>query len=60
MWTKIKRLLSDTDKPEQQTDVPEATSVKIRMYRMPGPSRARAMPPKLTDGLRRPSNPRQR
>lgn len=57
MWTKIKRLLSDADKPEQQPTVTKPEQIRIRKYRIPGPSRVRVTPPKRADGLTSPIPP---
>ena len=58
MWNKIKRLLSDTDKPEQQPTAtkPAPARGRIRKYRIPGP-RERVTPPKRTDGIIPPLTP---
>ena len=57
MWNKIKRLLSDTDKPEQQLAATKPERRRVRIYRIPGPSRARKYPPKRTDGIIPPITP---
>ena len=57
MWNKVKRLLGDTDKPEQQLAGPKPEQRRIRKYRIPGPSRVRITPPKRTDGIIPPITP---
>ena len=59
MWNKIKRLLSDMGKPEQQPTAakPAPAQRRIRKYRIPGPSRVRITPPKRTDGIIPPLTP---
>ena len=56
MWNKIKRLLSDTDKPEQKPTATKHERRRIRRYRIPGP-RVRTYPPKSTDGIIPPLTP---
>ena len=59
MWNKIKRLLSDTDNPDQPTATtkPALAGRRIRKYRFPGPTRERVTPPKRTDGIIPPLTP---